>query len=59
MTKKRKERRREEAETRLTEYNKLTLSQKIEQARSRRGKSLKEVNRLMHKIMAITEPVDI
>jgi hypothetical protein len=45
-----------EAEERQAEYNRLTLRDKIERARSRRGKSLKEVSKLIN---IITLPVDM
>jgi hypothetical protein len=41
---------RKEAETRQAEYDSLTISQRIERAKSRRGQSKKEITRLKGKL---------
>lgn len=51
---KRKEQKRKEAEARQAKYDALTLRQRIDLARSRRGNSLREVSRLLKHIEILT-----
>jgi hypothetical protein len=52
----RKERRRKEAEERQVKYNALTLQERIELAKSRRGSSKREIENL---VIKLTAPVDL
>jgi len=47
-TKTDKNRRREEAETRMEEHLKLTIPERIKKAESRRGNSVREIGRLQN-----------
>lgn len=45
----RKDRRRDEADARQDKYDSLTVEQKISRAKKRRGKSEREINRLINR----------
>ncbi len=49
MSRRTKKERQEEAIERQKKYDSLSLKEKIDLAKSRRGKSLKEINRLKQK----------